>query len=233
MGAKREGHFRSPLVNGGQLSRLPQQTRKPTLARKRGLGCFRHRFLLHAGDVLGGLFRDAFTHSLNDALLADTPEVARRSRLPVGRHIEPEFMRQRGGMGLGCLATATTNANRVSGPRDGIDPNLFTKPVIYTNVLTGEATKFTIEKLPLGFSRVEPGKFYFNYFPLAYYYCTDVIGDTIHWHVVETFQNAQLVTGSVRQHIKYAKFYIPVADKTILKRLEGRLADYKKRARLT
>jgi Restriction endonuclease len=53
-----------------------------------------------------------------------------------------------------------------------IDPNLFVHPVIYTNVLTGETSRFAIDQLPLGVKRVSPGQFYFIYHPLSYFIVT-------------------------------------------------------------
>lgn len=107
-----------------------------------------------------------------------------------------------------------------------IDPNLFAGRVNYTNVLTGEILKFTFDQLPLGDRDVKPGRYYFIYHPLIYYRCEAVIGDTVHWAIVESFQSGDLMRGRFTQDIAWASSFIPVTDKTIVARLERRLADY-------
>jgi hypothetical protein len=110
-----------------------------------------------------------------------------------------------------------------------IDPNIFTLPVVYTNALTGEELRYELDQLPLGPKLVEVGKFYFVNNPLLYYYCASIDGDEIRWHLVESFQNGNLLTATMTQHVKYSSGYIPVRDKKILKRLKRRLDDYLKR----
>jgi Restriction endonuclease len=107
-----------------------------------------------------------------------------------------------------------------------VDPNTFMLPVIYTNVITGEASRFTIDQLPLGAVRVSAGGFYFIPHPLMYYYCAAIQGDTVHWHLIESFQNGEKITATLTQDIKYSPHYIPVSDRKILNRLQRRLDDY-------
>lgn len=107
-----------------------------------------------------------------------------------------------------------------------IDPNLFAGRVNYTNVLTGEVLKFTFDQLPLGDRDLKPGRYYFIYHPLIYYRCEAVVGDTVHWMVVESFQSGDLMRGRFTQDIAWASSFIPVTDKAIIARLERRFADY-------
>ncbi|MBA4091432.1 restriction endonuclease [Sphingomonas sp. VDB2] len=107
-----------------------------------------------------------------------------------------------------------------------IDPSVFRHPVIYTNVQTGEAIHFSLDQLPLGAKRVEPGSFYFNLHPLRYFYCDSVEDELITWHLVESFQCGHMNRATFTQKIRYSAYYIPVTDKMIIKRLERRLSDY-------
>jgi hypothetical protein len=108
-----------------------------------------------------------------------------------------------------------------------VDPNLFTLPVVYTNVITEEVSRFAIDQLPLGVKRVSVGTFYFTQHPLSYYYCDAIRGETVHWYMVESFQNDELIQTQTTQNIKYSSLYIPVADKKILSRLQARLEQLK------
>jgi len=107
-----------------------------------------------------------------------------------------------------------------------VDPNLFTLPVVYTNVLSGESFKFPLESLPIGEKRVSPGKFYCGYHPLAYYYCVGIQNDMVTWKVVESFQSGEIVRAQIKQHVKYSCHYLPVTEKKLLNRLQSRLEDY-------
>jgi hypothetical protein len=109
-----------------------------------------------------------------------------------------------------------------------VDPNTFMLPVIYTNVITGETSRFTIDQLPLGAMRVSAGDFYFIPYPLMYYHCAAIQGNTVRWHLIESFQNGEKVTATFTQDIKFSPYYIPVSDKKILNRLQRRLDDYLK-----
>lgn len=106
-----------------------------------------------------------------------------------------------------------------------IDPGAFAPPVIYTNALTNEKTSFPLHELPLGEGRVEQSHFYFMEHPLRYFYCANVRGDLVSWRLIESFQDGNLVRADFQQDMKYARDYIPVADKKTLKRLRGRLKD--------
>jgi hypothetical protein len=73
---------------------------------------FGHRRLLHASDVLRLLLGHAFADSLNDAFLADPPEVTGNSRLPIRRHIQTDFPRENGGMGFGLVGALAGSMDR-------------------------------------------------------------------------------------------------------------------------
>ncbi|MCB9947264.1 MAG: restriction endonuclease [Rhodospirillaceae bacterium] len=109
-----------------------------------------------------------------------------------------------------------------------IEPSTFTCPVVYTSVITGEASKFDIEQLPLGAKRVLVGHFYFGVHPLRYYYCAAISSHTVEWLLIESFQNGEKFTASYTQDIKYSPWYIPVSDKKIISRLQLRLENYLK-----
>lgn len=106
-----------------------------------------------------------------------------------------------------------------------IDPSAFAPPVIYTNVLTSEKLSLPMHELPLGERRVEQSRFYFMDHPLRYFYCANISGDLVSWRLIESFQDGNLVRVDFRQDMKYARYYIPVVDKRIQKRLHGRLKD--------
>ena len=107
-----------------------------------------------------------------------------------------------------------------------IDPNAFRCPVIYTNVLTGEISRFSLDQLPLGNPEITTGSFYFLVHPLRYYHCSAIIGDLVTWKLIESFQNDMLVRSTFTQELQYAAYYIPVTGKAIVSRLERRLADF-------
>jgi hypothetical protein len=104
-----------------------------------------------------------------------------------------------------------------------IDPSLFTAPVIYTDAITGEETRFALESLPLGQNRVSPGHFYFTIHPLTYFYCETIKGMLVHWVIVESFQAGNLIQAKITQQVKYSLYYLPVIDKNTIYRLQDRL----------
>lgn len=106
-----------------------------------------------------------------------------------------------------------------------VDPGIFTAPVIYTNIVTGEAQSFPLHMLPLGIKRVKQSQFYFLDHPVRYYFCEAVRGDLVSWRLIESFQNGELIRVRFTQNVKYSHFYIPVADRKILKRLKARLKE--------
>ena len=109
-----------------------------------------------------------------------------------------------------------------------VDASALSAPVIYKNALTGDFSEFRIETLPIGERRVVPGKFYFNEYPLRYYFCESITDEIARWYVVESFQIGLLQMFTFTQHVRYSFHYLPVTDKKILKRLKGRLADYER-----
>lgn len=107
-----------------------------------------------------------------------------------------------------------------------IEPSSFRSPVLYSNVLTGEVTQYSLDQLPLNSDSIQPEHFYFQAHPLRYFYCSSIEENSVTWQLIESFQRAQLIRGSYTQDVKYGAFYVPVTDKAILRRLEGRLQDF-------
>ena len=120
----------------------------------------------------------------------------------------------------------TTRLGRLISGNIRVEPTAFTSPIVYTDILTGEAIQFTAASLPLGVKRVCANQFYFGLHPLRYYYCASVEDSVVHWKLIESFQNAILLRGSFTQQIRYSRYYIPVADEKILKRLRERLKNF-------
>lgn len=120
-------------------------------------------------------------------------------------------------------------AGRMGRPLRGnirIDPGTLMLPVVYTNVITGEASRFKLDQLPLGVKTISVGGFYFIPHPLMYYYCASINNNLARLHLIESFQNGQLLTATITQDIKYSSQYIPVTERSILKRLQCRLHDF-------
>jgi hypothetical protein len=118
------------------------------------------------------------------------------------------------------------NAREIHG-NTAIEPTLFTMPVVYTNVLTGENERFSLDLLPIGVARVSVGQFYFSYHPLKYYYCDAIRRHSVRWYLVESFQTGDLLQAEMTQNIKYSHHYIPVTDAKIINRLQARLQQMK------
>lgn len=172
--------------------------------------------------------------SLNDlmqTLRLPVPEPGKtlRERVKVrpARRINPpdDYYYPQGKLAAIECVIASRKARGLSGNIQ-IDPSVFRHPVVYTNVQTGEANRFSLDQLPLGAKRVEPGSFYFNLHPLRYFYCDSIEEELIRWHMVESFQSGHKHNSTFTQEVRYSPYYIPVTDKVILKRLKRRLADY-------
>jgi hypothetical protein len=153
-------------------------------------------------------------------------------RLDPPQEIAPpdEFWLRRGRAAVFRFSVIGRNARMYSG-NVRVDPNMFELPVVYTNVLTGESNRFSIDALPLGVERVSPGQFYFNYHPLTYYYCDSIQRSEVLWYMVESFQNAELLQIICTQDVRYSPSYIPVTDRKILRRLRARLERMKEHER--
>jgi hypothetical protein len=121
-------------------------------------------------------------------------------------------------------------AGRMARPLRGnvlMETTLFRSPVVYTNALTGEVTRLSLEQLPLNNEPIQEGKFYFQYCPLRYFHCAKVHGNSIRWEMIESFQCGQLIRVTYEAAASYGALYIPVTDRKIIRRLERRLADYR------
>lgn len=172
--------------------------------------------------------------SLNDfmqtlRLPVPKPGETLRERLKVkpARRITPpdDYYYPQGKLAAIECVIASREARGLSGNIQ-IDPSVFRHPVVYTNVQTGEANRFSLDQLPLGAKQVEPGSFYFNLHPLRYFYCDSIDDGLIRWLMVESFQSGHKHNSTFTQKVRYSPYYIPVTDKVILKRLNRRLADY-------
>lgn len=164
------------------------------------------------------------------------PDQSQSMRIPLEPHtpvVPPDrFFVPAGVVTAIDVTVAGRQARPLSGPTL-IDPSCFSAPVVYTNVLTGESSRFGLSQLPLGGKRVSVGRFYFLYHPLRYYYSDAIKGQLVRWILVESFQNGQLVAVTLMQDVKFSSFYIPVTDKKILNRLQGRLDDYRRQSAAT
>ena len=104
----------------------------------------------------------------------------------------------------------------------------FSMPVRYENVLTGEHVETDVSDLPLGPREPKVGSYFFQYFPLRYYYCDSVSKGLMNVYMVESFQMGELVQVVFRQKTKYAAHYTPLTDKKIEARLHQRLQRMKR-----
>jgi hypothetical protein len=107
-----------------------------------------------------------------------------------------------------------------------VEASAFRCPVVYTNALTNEESRYTLDQLPMNMGAVTPGRFYCQMHPLRYFYCDARQGDLLRWLLIESFQSGQLIRSTFTQNDQYGPFYIPVRDKKVLARLQGRLSDY-------
>lgn len=103
-----------------------------------------------------------------------------------------------------------------------IEPSSFSKPVRYENVMSGECLESEITDLPIGPRTPKVGGYYFQYFPLRYFYCAGVSKGLMDMHMVESFQNSQLIQCSFTQDTRYIVHYIPLNDRKIENRLHDR-----------
>ena len=108
-----------------------------------------------------------------------------------------------------------------------IDPGTLAGSVVYTNALTGDEQRYALDQLPLGDGRVAPGRFYFTTIPLSYFHCAKVERGVVTWEMIESFQCGQLIRVTFTQDQKWARSFIPVTDRKILRRLVKRLNDYR------
>lgn len=114
-------------------------------------------------------------------------------------------------------------ARELEGP-NGIDPAFLMADVNVRNVSTGEERRFKYSDLPLGIDNsFIPGHFYEEPALAFFYYCNQVTGGSADLYLVESFQHGQLLQARITMRAKYGDRYIPVKDKKVLERLQGRL----------
>jgi len=114
-------------------------------------------------------------------------------------------------------------------------------PILDTHILEGMATSYELlneaggiehtarlSELSLGFDTVPtPEKFYAIPRLHNYYYCDSIVGNTVTWVLVESYQHGDLLQATLTQDIKYAQHYIEVTDNKRVERLRKMLANYK------
>lgn len=176
--------------------------------------------------------------SLNDLVGQHVPEIKKEGEsklVKIKRHhgrsisVKPpdEFFFPRGKLKSVEIEVVGVLAYPIDGNTE-IEPSAFSSTVVYENVKTGEKTEAKAHEIPVGTSSLEPGEFYFNFFPLKYYHCSTIEGDKVKMRLVESFQMGTLVqTSDFTMEIKYSQFYFLLTDKSIKKRLSARLAHMK------
>jgi Restriction endonuclease len=122
-------------------------------------------------------------------------------------------------MKLARLPTFSSNFN--------VEPTSFSNPVRYRDVLNDTFFDFDQQLLPLGFSEVKQGNFYFQMYPLRYFYCHSVSDAEVIWFAVESFQHGDLLRWKYVQKQPCGKYYIPVSSQKDIDRLKFRLERYK------
>jgi len=80
-------------------------------------------------------------------------------------------------------------------------------------------------EVPLGFdTSVTPGEFYELPHLFNRYHCDKIEGDLVTWTLLESYQHGHLVQATFTQKLQFAKYYIPVTDSKIRRRLESMLS---------
>lgn len=125
------------------------------------------------------------------------------------------------------VRTALIKAKTLTGPVL-FDPVLLVPDVKVKNVATGEEKIFGRHELGLGVNTVfEEGKFYEQPQFANYYYCDQINGKMATIFLVESFQLGILFQGEFNQETQYSKFYLPVTDANVIRRLQRRLNELK------
>lgn len=179
---------------------------------------------LKNGKALGDLIRDQAPQSIE---LGQSVSF----HVPLGRPqlIEPpdEFFFPKGEIvGIECDAVGEMGRGLRGNAR--IEPSAFRTPVTYTNRLTGEKRKYSLDQLPLGLEYARPGSYYFLMHPLRYYYCEKVENGLVNWFLVESFQSESLFRAHFTQELQYSRHYMPVSNKAVIRRLKARLEEVKR-----
>ena len=150
-------------------------------------------------------------------------------RIPVDEVIIPpdEFF-FKGGKVASITIEVVARKGHLLGGNASIELSAFSQPVLYENVITGEKHTTEISKLPMGPRTLEVGNFYFQYFPLRYFYCEKIEDGIVTVWLVESFQSGILNRSIFKIEMKYATHYIPLKDGSIIKRLRKRLDTLRK-----
>lgn len=117
------------------------------------------------------------------------------------------------------------------------------KPIVDMTTLENLGTKYelideagnvvnstSMSDLSMGFDTVlKPGNFYFSPGIGYYYYCDKIIGDLVHFVLVESYQHGRLIQAEYTQKKEWSKKYVEVTDKKKLAFLRKLLLPLMKR----
>ncbi len=104
------------------------------------------------------------------------------------------------------------------------ETHLLVPDVKVKDVATGEEHTFSRHGLPIGIdTQFSKGSFYVQPALSAFYYCDAINGDSATIYLVESFQTGNLFQAVVTIRVDNAKFYLPVSDENVIRRLQRRL----------
>jgi hypothetical protein len=122
------------------------------------------------------------------------------------------------------IRSGITEARVLTGPAV-YDPYLIVPDVNVRNVSTGEEKTFSRHGLAIGVNNeFTEGQFYEQPELASFYFCESNKDGMVHLYLVESFQHGRLIQADLIVEAKYADRYVPVQDKTIIERLQRRLA---------
>lgn len=150
-------------------------------------------------------------------------------QIPINEVITPpdEFFIKGGKVAFITIDVVARKGHLIGG-NASIELSSFSQQVRYENVITGNELTTHIGSLPMGPRTLEVDQFYFQYFPLRYYYCDKIDGEIASIWLIESFQSGNLCQCTFKHNMMYANFYIPLNDDNIIKRLRKRLDKLRK-----
>lgn len=120
------------------------------------------------------------------------------------------------------------NAQRITRP--ALDPYLESQDLKHYILKTknGDIIRSVkANKIDLGFdTELKEGCFYIVPELRFYYYCEKIMGDEIHWILIESYQHGDFIQAKFTQLKEDAKNYIKITDKKNLNRLEKLLCKF-------
>jgi hypothetical protein len=126
---------------------------------------------------------------------------------------------------LACVhvRAGITEARVLTSPM-AFETHLLVPDVKIKNLATGEESSFGRQGLPLGVNtEFCAGAFYEQPTISAFYYCHSIAGGIATIFLVESFQIGNLIQAKFTAKAENAKFYIPVSEKAVIRRLQRRL----------